>query len=88
MRDNDLKAGYLTVKESAVHLRTTTRKIYLFVKYDLLKPCRFGKSYTFRVEALDAFAKAYEGYDLSNENAIRQAKAERDYEEKRTQHRR
>lgn len=85
MHDPDMKVNFLTVKESAEHLRTTTRKIYLFVKYGMLKPCMFGKQYTFRREALDAFARDYEGVSLVNEEAIRQAKAEHDYELKRIQ---
>ena len=68
---NDLDKNYLFKDESAKYLRTTERKISLYIRYGLLKYTKFGKNYVIKKEWLDEFAEQWSGYDLSNERKIR-----------------
>lgn len=73
----DLKPGYWYGDQAAVYLNSTVRKIALYRKYDLLKFCKFGKNYVYKKEWLDEFCEEWSGFDLSNENKVKAAIAEK-----------
>lgn len=75
----DLVPGYMFVEEAAAYLRTTTRKISLFRRLGLMRFGKYGKNYVFRKEWLDQFAEEWEGYDLSNEEAVKLAIREKEW---------
>ncbi len=81
-RNPDLMPGYMFKPEAAKYLRTTERKISLFVKYGLLRFAKFGKNYCFKREWLDQFAEEWTGYDLSNEEKVRYSINVRKWKEK------
>ena len=76
---SDLKPGYFYAPESARYLNTTTRKISLYRRYNLLKFAKFGKNYVYRKEWLDEFAETWAGYDLSNESKVKLAIREKEW---------
>lgn len=78
---NDLESSYLFKDEAAKYLRTTERKISLYIHFGLLKYTKFGKNYVIRKEWLDEFAENWSGYDLSNESKIRLAISGRKWKE-------
>lgn len=74
---SDLKPGYWFASEAAVYLNSTERKISLYRRYGLLKYAKFGKNFVYRQSWLDDFAEAWSGYDLSNEQKVKCAIAEK-----------
>ena len=79
---DDLKRGYLFGDEAAKYLRCGKRKVALFRKYGLLKSCKYGKNYVYKVSWLDEFSEEWAGTDLSNEAKIRLAINSRAWREK------
>lgn len=71
--NTDLNPAYLFKNESAKYLRTTERKISLYIRYGLLRYAKYGKNYVIRKDWLDEFAEQWSGYDLSNEDKIKLA---------------
>lgn len=76
---DDLSPGYHFAPESAKYLNTTTRKVSLYRRYNLLKFAKFGKSYVYRKEWLDEFAEEWAGYDLSSEEKVKLAIREKEW---------
>ena len=57
-------------KKVAEYLHCPVRKVNLLRKYGILKSVRFGKGYSYREEWITEMLELWNGYDLSNENAI------------------
>ena len=70
-KKSDLMPEYMFKDETAVYLRTTERKISMYIKYGLLRYTKFGKNYVVKKSWADEFADTWSGYDLSNESKIK-----------------
>lgn len=58
-----------TVKEVSQFLRTNPTYVYKLIDSGRLPAIKLG-SYKIRKESLENFLKAYEGYDLTNPEAV------------------
>ena len=66
----DLKPEYMFAEEAAEYLRTTTRKLALFRKNNLVKYAKYGKNFVYKKSWLNDFSEEWADYDLSNEERI------------------
>lgn len=57
-------------KAVAEYLHCPVRKVNLLRKYGIIKSVRFGKGYSYREEWITEMLESWNGYDLSNEDAI------------------
>ena len=78
----NLNSEFMFAPAAAEYLLSTVRKISLYRRYGLLKWCKFGKNYVYRKEWLDEFSKTWGGYDLSNEEKVKQAIRSKEWEKK------
>lgn len=72
---------YMYAEEASVYLRTTSRKLGLYRKYKLLKCGKLGKNYVYKKDWLDQFMEEWSGYDLSNEEAVKQSIRSKEWRE-------
>lgn len=54
-QDTHIDSPYLTTKEAAAYLRTTSNAIYCLVERGKIKPLHHGKLLRFTKEQLDAY---------------------------------
>lgn len=70
---------YMFAEDASKYLLTTSRKLALYRKYQLIKFSKLGKNYIYKRGWLDQFMEDWNGYDMSNEEAVKQSIREKQW---------